>query len=71
MQPSTIAAYDECASTSGVAPISASNARENQNPSRPTGTATITNRAGEDVTVYAAAVAEVLPGFHVAAITAA
>ena len=31
------------------------------------GTTTITNRAGEDVTVHAAAVAEIMPGFHVAA----
>ena len=36
-----------------------------------TGTTTITNRAGEDVTVYAAAVAEILPGFHLAAFAAA
>ncbi len=35
------------------------------------GTITITNRAGEDVTVYAAAVAEIMPGFHVAAFAAA
>lgn len=35
------------------------------------GTTTITNQAGEDVAVYAAAVAEILPGFHVAAFTAA
>lgn len=31
------------------------------------GTTTITTRAGEDVTVHAAAVAEVLPGLHMAA----
>jgi PAS domain S-box-containing protein len=31
------------------------------------GTTTITNRAGEGVAVHAAAVAEILPGFHVAA----
>jgi PAS domain S-box-containing protein len=36
-----------------------------------TGTTTITNRAGESVTVHAAAVAEILPGFHVAAFAAA
>jgi PAS domain S-box-containing protein len=36
-----------------------------------TGTTTITNRAGEDVTVHAAAVAEVMPGVHVAAFAAA
>jgi PAS domain S-box-containing protein len=35
------------------------------------GTTTITNRAGEQVTVHAAAVAEVMPGFHVAALVAA
>jgi PAS domain S-box-containing protein len=35
------------------------------------GTTTITTRAGEDVTVYAAAAAEILPGFHVAAVVAA
>ncbi|MQA30492.1 MAG: PAS domain S-box protein [Luteitalea sp.] len=35
------------------------------------GTARITNRAGEDVMVYAAAVAEIMPGFHVAAFVAA
>ena len=35
------------------------------------GTTTITNRAGEDVTVYAAAMAELMPGFHVAAVAAA
>jgi PAS domain S-box-containing protein len=35
------------------------------------GTTTITNRAGEDVTVHAAAVAEIMPGFHVAAFVAA
>jgi PAS domain S-box-containing protein len=34
------------------------------------GTTTITNRAGKDVTVHAAAVAEIMPGFHVAAIAA-
>jgi CheY-like chemotaxis protein len=34
------------------------------------GTITITNRAGEDVTVYAAAVAEIMPGVHVAAFAA-
>ena len=31
------------------------------------GITTITNRAGEQVTVHAAAVAEIMPGFHVAA----
>jgi PAS domain S-box-containing protein len=31
------------------------------------GTTTITNRAGENVTVHAAAVAEIMPGIHVAA----
>jgi PAS domain S-box-containing protein len=31
------------------------------------GTTTITNRAGEDVTVHATAVAEIMPGFHIAA----
>ena len=36
-----------------------------------TGTTTITNRAGADVTVHAAAVAEIMPGFHVAAFAAA
>jgi PAS domain S-box-containing protein len=36
-----------------------------------TGTTTITNRAGADVTVHAAAVAEILPDFHVAAFAAA
>jgi PAS domain S-box-containing protein len=35
------------------------------------GTTTITNQAGEDVTVHAAAVAEIMPGFHVAAFAAA
>jgi PAS domain S-box-containing protein len=35
------------------------------------GTTTITNRAGEDVTVHAAAVAEIMPGVHVAAVAAA
>jgi PAS domain S-box-containing protein len=35
------------------------------------GTTTITNRAGEDVTIYAAAEAEIMPGFHVAAFAAA
>jgi PAS domain S-box-containing protein len=35
------------------------------------GTTTITNRAGENVTVHAAAVAEIMPGFHVAAFVAA
>ena len=35
------------------------------------GTTTITNRAGEDVMVHAAAVAEIMPGFHVAAFAAA
>ncbi|MQA28472.1 MAG: PAS domain S-box protein [Luteitalea sp.] len=35
------------------------------------GTTTITNRAGDDMTVHAAAVAEILPGFHVAAFAAA
>ena len=34
-------------------------------------TTTITNRAGEDVTVHAAAMAEIMPGFHVAAVSAA
>jgi PAS domain S-box-containing protein len=34
------------------------------------GTTTITNRTGDDVTVYAAAVAEILPGVHVAAFAA-
>jgi PAS domain S-box-containing protein len=34
------------------------------------GTTTITNQAGEDVTVHAAAVAEIMPGFHVAAVSA-
>jgi PAS domain S-box-containing protein len=32
------------------------------------GTTTITNRAGEDVTVHAAAIAEIMPGLHVAAV---
>jgi PAS domain S-box-containing protein len=36
-----------------------------------TGITTITNRAGEHVTVHAAAVAEIMPGFHVAAFAAA
>jgi PAS domain S-box-containing protein len=36
-----------------------------------TGTTTITNRAGEDVMVHAAAVAEIMPGVHVAAFAAA
>jgi PAS domain S-box-containing protein len=36
-----------------------------------TGTTTITNRAGELVTVHAAAVAEIMPGFHIAAFAAA
>ena len=36
-----------------------------------TGTTTITNRAGADVMVHAAAVAEIMPGFHVAAFSAA
>jgi PAS domain S-box-containing protein len=36
-----------------------------------TGTTTITNRAGEDVAIHAAAVAEIMPGFHVAAFAAA
>ncbi len=35
------------------------------------GTITITNGDGEDVTVHAAAVAEVMPGVHVAALAAA
>jgi PAS domain S-box-containing protein len=35
------------------------------------GTTTITNRAGEDVTVHAAALAEIMPGLHVAAFAAA
>ncbi|MEO8255741.1 MAG: PAS domain-containing protein [Acidobacteriota bacterium] len=35
------------------------------------GTTTITTRQGEDLTVHAAAVAEILPGFHVAAFAAA
>jgi PAS domain S-box-containing protein len=35
------------------------------------GTTTITNRTGDNVTVHAAAVAEVLPGVHVAAFAAA
>ena len=35
------------------------------------GTITITNGAGEDVTVHAAAVAEIMPGVHVAAFAAA
>jgi PAS domain S-box-containing protein len=35
------------------------------------GTTTITTRAGADVTVHAAAVAEVLPGLHIAAFAAA
>jgi PAS domain S-box-containing protein len=35
------------------------------------GTTTITNRAGEDVVVHAAAAAEIMPGFHVAALVAA
>jgi len=35
------------------------------------GITTITNRAGKDVTVHAAAVAEIMPGFHVAAFAAA
>ena len=35
------------------------------------GTTTITTRTGEDVMVHAAAVAEILPGFHVAAFAAA
>ena len=37
---------------------------------RHTGTTTMTNHAGEDVPVYAATVAEILPGFHVAAFAA-
>lgn len=36
-----------------------------------TGTTTITNRAGSDVTVHAAAVAAIMPGLHVAAFAAA
>jgi hypothetical protein len=32
-----------------------------------TGTTTMTNHAGEEVTVCAATVADILPGFHVAA----
>jgi PAS domain S-box-containing protein len=35
------------------------------------GITTITNRAGEDVAVHAAGVAEILPGFHIAAFAAA
>ena len=35
------------------------------------GTTTITTRAGEDVMVHAATVAEIMPGFHVAAFAAA
>jgi hypothetical protein len=35
------------------------------------GITTITNRAGEDVAVYAAGVVEILPGFHMAAFSAA
>jgi PAS domain S-box-containing protein len=35
------------------------------------GTTTITNRTGDDITVHAAAVAEVMPGLHVAAFAAA
>jgi PAS domain S-box-containing protein len=35
------------------------------------GTTTITNRAGEDVTVHATALAEIMPGFHIAAFAAA
>jgi PAS domain S-box-containing protein len=35
------------------------------------GTTTITNRSGDDVTVHAAGVAEILPGVHVAAFAAA
>ena len=35
------------------------------------GTTTITTQAGEDVTVHAAAVAAIMPGFHVAAFAAA
>ena len=35
------------------------------------GITTITNRAGEDVTVHAAAVAQIMPGVHVAAFAAA
>jgi PAS domain S-box-containing protein len=35
------------------------------------GTTTIITRAGQDMTVYAAAAAEILPGFHVAAAVAA
>ena len=35
------------------------------------GTTTITNRAGDDMTVHAAAVAEILPGLHLAAFAAA
>jgi len=35
------------------------------------GTTTIINRAGEDVTVHAAALAEIMPGLHVAAFAAA
>jgi PAS domain S-box-containing protein len=35
------------------------------------GTTTITTQAGEDVTVHVAAVAEILPGVHVAAVAAA
>jgi PAS domain S-box-containing protein len=35
------------------------------------GTTTITNRAGEEIMVHAAAAAEIMPGFHVAALVAA
>ena len=35
------------------------------------GTTTIITRAGQDVTVYAVAAAEILPDFHVAAFAAA
>jgi CheY-like chemotaxis protein len=35
------------------------------------GTTTITNRAGEDVIVHAAAAAEIMPGLHIAALAAA
>jgi PAS domain S-box-containing protein len=35
------------------------------------GTSTITNRVGEEVTVHAAALAEIMPGLHVAAFSAA
>ena len=40
LKPNRIAVNDEWASTSGLAPISASVGRANEKPSRPTGTAT-------------------------------